>query len=397
MDGVAQGIIERWLRVGADGTGEACSTRDLPTGTYRVVAAKNTLRTDWVAVDATVIVNPAAYFTMTVNPGTNDVAPTGSVDYTVTVATSDGYDRNVTLSVENSTLPPDVEARFDPATLSSPYGSSTLTLTTDGASLGTSTVTVTGTGDDGLSRTATFDLVVTTISPDFTITASPVSQSVTPGEIADYEVRVKALNGFNDVVALNVTAPSLTGVRAEILPASIAVSGDHTSRLRVRALAGAMTGTTTVTVTGTGGGLVRDDMVTLTVDPAVPEDPDFAITAAPVSRTVTSGNGPVEVSYTVTVQDLNGFNSAVTLEASGWASSETSFSSTSLTSPYTASSTLTLNVPAGTPAGTTTVTVTGTSGTLSHAAPVRLTVATGPPLQREYIYLGGRVIAVESP
>ena len=292
LDGVPQTIIERWLTVGADGTGEACSTRALAIGTYRVVAVRNTLRADWVAVDATVTVTPTPDFTVTVNPRAASVGATGSVTYDVSVSAENDFDQNVELSVSTA-LPPGVTASFNPALLTSPYPSSSI---------------------------------------------------------------------------LTLTA------------------------------AGAVAGTYSVTMTGTGGGFSRIDTVDLTVT-ADPMAPDFTITAAPVSQTVTSGDGTVEVSYTVTVRALNAFNGVVALSASAPSLTGVTagLNTMSLAGPYPSTATLTLTVPVGTAAGTTTVTVTGTSGTLSHAAPVRLTVATGPPLQREYIYLGGRVIAVESP
>ena len=287
LDGVPQTIIERWLTVGADGTGEACSTRALAIGTYRVVAVRNTLRADWVAVDATVTVTPTPDFTVTVNPRAASVGATGSVTYDVSVSAENDFDQNVELSVSTA-LPPGVTASFNPALLTSPYPSSSiLTLTAAGAVAGTYSVTVTGTGG-GFSRIDTVDLTVTAdpMAPDFTIEGIPASWTVAPGESATYTVTVRALNGFNGVVAL---------------------------------------------------------------------------------------------------------------EASGWPSNATSFDTTSVSGPYPATATLTLTVAADAAAGTTMVTVTGTSEALSHAAAVRLTVATGPPLQREYIYLGGRVIAVESP
>ena len=100
---------------------------------------------------------------------------------------------------------------------------------------------------------------------------------------------------------------------------------------------------------------------------------------------------------------IDGFNRDVALTATGLPANVTaSFSSATLSSPYTTTSTLTLT-GAGAAGGTSTVTVTGTaaaSGTdpeVTRRATFSLTVTSGPPLHREYIYLGGRVIAVESP
>ena len=99
------------------------------------------------------------------------------------------------------------------------------------------------------------------------------------------------------------------------------------------------------------------------------------------------------------VTPLNGFNEAVTLSASGLPAGVTAaFDPAVLSSPYTGSSTLTLTAADEATAGTAAVTVTGTAGPVLRTFVMNLTVTTtGPVLQREYIYLGGRVIAVESP
>jgi regulation of enolase protein 1 (concanavalin A-like superfamily) len=99
--------------------------------------------------------------------------------------------------------------------------------------------------------------------------------------------------------------------------------------------------------------------------------PDFTLTATPSSQTVTVGAG---TSYTANVGSLNGFSGTVSLSVSGLPTGATgSFSPTSI-SGGSGSSTLSVATASTTPAGTYTLTITGTSGSLSHAATVTLVI-----------------------
>jgi len=104
--------------------------------------------------------------------------------------------------------------------------------------------------------------------------------------------------------------------------------------------------------------------------------PDFSLSAAPASSSVIAGQSGAS---TITVTAASGFNSAVTLTCpaglpSGASCSFVPPSVTPGLAPVT--STLTIATSATTPAATSNVTVTGTSGSLSHDTTVGLTVAT---------------------
>jgi len=100
--------------------------------------------------------------------------------------------------------------------------------------------------------------------------------------------------------------------------------------------------------------------------------PDFSISASPTSVSVAQGgNGTSTITTTVS----GGFNSAISLSASGVPAGTTvSFSPTSIAAPGSGSSTMTMAVGASTAAGTYTITVTGAGGSLSHPTSVSLTV-----------------------
>ncbi|PYU14419.1 MAG: hypothetical protein DMG29_09685, partial [Acidobacteria bacterium] len=101
---------------------------------------------------------------------------------------------------------------------------------------------------------------------------------------------------------------------------------------------------------------------------AAPANPDFALSAAPASRTVTQGGS---TTYTVNITPSGGFTGAVSLTATGLpAGASASFSP----NPATGSATMSVSTGAGTPTGSFSVTITGTSGNLTHTTSVSLVV-----------------------
>ena len=104
----------------------------------------------------------------------------------------------------------------------------------------------------------------------------------------------------------------------------------------------------------------------ITVNPA----PDFSISATPSSQIVVR---TTSTSFSVTISSANGFSGTVSLNVSGLPSNATaSFSDPLVTG--SGSSTLTVTPALSTPPGIYTLTITGTSGGLSHSVNVTLMV-----------------------
>ncbi len=99
-----------------------------------------------------------------------------------------------------------------------------------------------------------------------------------------------------------------------------------------------------------------------------PTAADFSISASPTAVSFPGGSGS---SFEISVSPSGGFNSEVALSASGPSQLIVNPTSTSLSSPYSAPATF--DVSGETP-GTYTVTVSGTSGSISHTADVVVTV-----------------------
>jgi hypothetical protein len=101
-------------------------------------------------------------------------------------------------------------------------------------------------------------------------------------------------------------------------------------------------------------------------------NPDFTI-SAPSNLAVTAGSA---TSGTVTTTVSGGFNSAVSLTASGLPTGATStFTPPSIAAPGSGSSTLTINAGSTTAPGNYTVTVTGTGGGKTHSTSIALAVS----------------------
>lgn len=100
--------------------------------------------------------------------------------------------------------------------------------------------------------------------------------------------------------------------------------------------------------------------------------PDFAVSVAPTSRTVSRGTG---TTYTVTITPSGGFSGSVSLSVSGLPSrSSASFGPNPVAVPAVTTSTLTVSTNRRTPTGTRTLTIAASSGSLQHTRTVTLTV-----------------------
>ncbi len=208
-------------------------------------------------------------------------------------------------------------------------------------------------------------------APDFTISASPSTVTVTQGSSGNTTVSTTATGGFNSSISLSVSGlPS--GATGAFSTNPIPAPGTGSSTLTISTSASTPTGTYTLTVTGTGGSVTHSTNVTLVVN-AVPPN-DFSISASPNTLTLTQGSsGTSTISTTIT----SGSSQSVSLSISGLPSGATgSFNPNPINSG--SSSTLTVSTAASTPAGTYTLTVTGTGTSATHSTTITLTVnATG--------------------
>ncbi len=248
-----------------------------PAGTYTltITGVSGALtRTTTATLVVTVPVPPD--FTLSGSPASQTVLQGGSTSYGVTIATVGGFSGQVTLSVTG--LPTGATGSFNtnPATTSS-----TLAVTTAATTpAGTYTLTITGVSG-ALTHTTTTTLVVNIPPPpDFTLSGSPASQSVTQGGSTSYGVTITPTSGFSGQVTLSVTGlPTGATGTFNTNPATT------TSTLAVATVATTPAGTYTLTITGINGSLTHTATVSLTVsrpgvayDNKVSSDIDFGVT-----------------------------------------------------------------------------------------------------------------------
>jgi fibronectin type 3 domain-containing protein len=145
---------------------------------------------------------------------------------------------------------------------------------------------------------------------DFTIAATPGSQTVAPGGTTSYTVTVAPQNGFTGTVALSASGlPS--GASASFNP--ISISGSGSSTLTVTTASSTPAGSYTFTNTGTSGSLSHSANVTLTVSGTPPQPPSnlaastASSSAINLSWTASSTSG---VTYDVFRSTTSGFTPA---------------------------------------------------------------------------------------
>jgi len=272
---------------------------------------------------------------------------------TISVTDAGGFTGSVNLAI-TSALPSGVTATWgtNPTT-----GTSVLTLTTTkSAATGPASVTIVGTSGD---LTVTTNLAVTVHAPDFLLSASTSSITIKPGTSFTSTITMTPQYGFAGSVNLAVTSTLPSGVSASW--GTNPTTG--TSALTLTASSSAPFGTANVTITGTSGALTATSTIALTV-----AAPGFTLSN---SGGVSIGQGSSGTTN-ISVSNEFGFTGSVTITVtSGLPSGVTASWSAN---PTTSESTLTLVATSTASPGQYTLTITGTSGSITQTTTVKLGV-----------------------
>jgi subtilisin family serine protease len=220
-------------------------------------------------------------------------------------------------------------------------------------------------GTGRLDVLASYHWLATT--PDFTVAASPSSQTTAPGGSVTYDVSVSGVNGFTGDVSLALAGLSPSQASWSASP-PVVQGGSGTAQLTVSTSATIAPGTYPLTITGSSGATSHSATASL----VVPAPPDFAVGVSPASRSVFGGDA---ATYTVGVSSLNGFTGTVALSLGGLPAAVGGATFTPATVAGAGSSQLTVATSASAPAGTYPLTISGTSGATTHSVAATLVVS----------------------
>jgi uncharacterized membrane protein len=252
-----------------------------------------------------------ADFTVAPSPSGQSVSQGQSALFAVTLAPSNGFSSPVQLTA--SGLPAGATASFSPVQLSKGSGTSTMSVTTS-TSTPTGTyrsVTVTGTSGS-LAHSATMTLTVTPyVAPSFSVSATPASNTMLPGDTAMYQIAVSG--GFSGSVALSSVGTLPSGMAMSFSPAP--VTPGHSSTLTVTTKSNTPSGNYTLTIAGNAFGQAQQTTtVGLNLDATGKSfsinGPSFSNVApgvsVPLDLTISNPNNqPLNVTnVTVTVQSV---------------------------------------------------------------------------------------------
>ena len=371
-------------------------------------------------------------FSISVTPGSREVLRGASADFSLTVTSSAGFGGVVNLSATG--LPAGTVANFNPTSVAG-AGSATMTLTTGvGTPGGSFPITITGTSGS-LSHSATATLVVAVSVPPAAVfvandattkgtwkgvyggqgyaiandaTNYPTYAQVTftgqsnftwAGSTTDtralqkaaasdriastwyatdsFEIAINLTDGNWHRVALYGVDWDTTNGRIQNVDILDAVSGsllDHqtlTAFSNGQYLVWNLSGKVKIRITRAG----TFNIVASGIFFDLPAVPDFSLAATPTTMTTAAGGS---TSYSVTLSPFLGFNGAVSFSASGLPTGATaSFSPASVVG--SGSSTLSVATSLATPGGSYALTITGSSGGLSHSTSATLVVTVSAP------------------
>jgi len=234
----------------------------------------------WLPIDSAILArakaaaaNGKSDFSISTSPASRTISQGASTSYAV-ATTAIGKPQKISLSVTG--LPAGATATFTPTSVTA-GGTSTLSLSTISTTpASTSTLMITGAGTTG-SHSIAVSLTVTSTAPppnDFSIGASPSSQTVAPGASATYAVSTVTTSGTAQSVSLSISGLPFPAT-GSFSPTP--VTSGSSSTLTVAAGTATPTGTYTLTITGTGTAATHGATVSLIVATAQVGDPTVGL------------------------------------------------------------------------------------------------------------------------
>src|SRR5207245_2663615 len=140
-------------------------------------------------------------FSLSATPALRTVTQGGSATYTVNISPSGGFTGAVSLSAAG--LPAGASASFSPNPAT---GSATMSVsTTATTSTGSFSATITGTSGNLTPTSSVSPFATLAPVPDFSLSATPASQTVVQGGSTTYTANISRLGGFTGGVTFSVS------------------------------------------------------------------------------------------------------------------------------------------------------------------------------------------------
>ncbi len=276
---------------------EIMTSDNTPPGIYSLTIAGDSGRKHHAAT-VNLVVSPKPDFEISASPSSSVIAPSEVTTFIINLKSINGFKQPVQLSATG--LPPGAggEFKMNPVT---PSGQTTLEVATTAATpTGTYSITISGEGA-GMTHSTTVSLIIV-VRPDFSIIATPPTQTATFGTPVVYTIQLLPVNGFKEMVELSV-AGLPKGAVAEFDRRKFTPPGK--TPLNVTVPAETTPGEYPITITGVGGSKTRTAVVEL----VVPQDicPPFSVQ---ISATPDSGQAPLAVQLKATITEEFQYNGA---------------------------------------------------------------------------------------
>ena len=364
-------------------------------GTYSNISVQGTgngLTNTSNSVDVTV--NPVPGYSITLSPSSRTVTQGSSANYDVSINASGGFNSTVS-SWTIQSCPggaSNCSLTFSSCDAVSYSNCGQLQISTGSLSGAYSGFSVRGTGGGDTQTSNTASLTVNT-STDYSLSLSPSSRSIAPGDSTTYDLVVSPSGGFSASVGSWFVSNCPSGASCTVAPSSCASGAYNTCATLTISNTSSLNGTFTgIRVQGTGDSITHDsNTVTLDVSTA----PDFTISLSPSSQTVAQGSN---ADYNISISASGGFSSDVgtwTVQGCPSGASCTVAPSSCTSASYGACGTLTVSNTGGLNGSYSGIRVQGTGGgntRLSNSVTVNINVPTGNPPTASYTYCRPNVV-----
>jgi len=315
------------------------------------------------------VIKPDYQFSISNSPLT--AFPGQSPAFTGTATAVNGYNNSVALSCVAGTSPPPSTCTLSPPAFV-PTFNTPFTVTVGGA-VGDYNFNVQGYGAD--SKHITHPIPVTLHVVNFGMT-SPSTSTVTAGRgttSPPVNFQITAAGSFNQSVTVSCT-PAITLLTCNLTPATT-VNPTSTNPISMTATVTVAPGTAPntypVTIQATTAG--ASSPVTISFALTVGTNPDFVLTLPSAIQVNAGATDSTNTNGSVSIASQDGFASTISLSCSDTVDAGTCTVNPTAVSSFPATATLIIDATTFTP-GTYSLSVTGTSGSVTHSKTATLNV-----------------------